>query len=110
MRKKRSRKMYIGGIVLALGIGAYAGIRTYNSEEVRETTTNISAKVKDAAKDTNEKITELEDKSLPYIPNFLKDIWNWFGNLHHEKYDSLEERYKDNVKNLDKIVKENKSH
>ncbi len=99
MRENSSgARKYIAGLVLtavaATGIGAIIG--AHNSDAVKERTTNIAVKVKDAAKDVEKKIVDFEYRSLPYMPGPLKSVWNWFGNIHHEKYDTLEERYKAN--------------
>jgi len=95
MRENSSGAGKCIGIVLtavaAAGIGLIVG--AYNSDAVKDKTANIAAKVKDAAKSAEEKMIELEHRSLPYMPGPLKNAWNWFGNIHHEKYDTLEERY-----------------
>jgi len=88
MREKTSgTKKYIAGLVFtalaSTGIGAVVG--AYNPDTVKNLPKNV-----------NEKMTDLEYKALPYMPKFLKDIYNFFGNLHHEKYDTLEERYEAN--------------
>ncbi len=108
MRENSSgARKYITSIVLAavVGTGIGAVIGAYNSDAIKDKTANIAAEVKDIPKNAEKKIIDLEYRLLPYMPGPLKSLWNWFGNIHHEKYDTLEERYEANRQNLESTTK-----